>query len=126
MASELDSILVENNSALMPEINGLQLIQHIVHIFFRIKVIVTTGYPRFQSAILAIRFRAFDYPAKSITCKELNQVVHKTTEEKKNSVQIIEKELECFCQLTGKRGLLYFQSIGEQCFRYQNPFYYPV
>ncbi len=60
---------------LMPDMDGLELMQHMRKAGSPAQIIVITGYPTIQSALKARRLGAFEYVTKPFTRQELVSVV---------------------------------------------------
>jgi len=56
---------------MMPEMNGIQLLQQMKQDRIRIPVLMVTGYPTISTAVKALRLGAVDYLAKPFTRQEL-------------------------------------------------------
>jgi DNA-binding response OmpR family regulator len=56
---------------MMPEMNGIELIERINELGLELPILVITGYPTIQTALLALRLGASDYMAKPFRQQEL-------------------------------------------------------
>ncbi len=61
----------------MPQVDGLDLVQHVRDRFKDVEVIMITGYPSIGGAVKAVRLGAFDYIQKPFTDDELLGVVER-------------------------------------------------
>ncbi|NOZ55795.1 MAG: sigma-54-dependent Fis family transcriptional regulator [Calditrichaeota bacterium] len=61
----------------MPEMDGLELLQHIRSIDSRVPVLVLTGYPTVETAVKAIQEGAYDYLMKPVNPEELRFRIEK-------------------------------------------------
>jgi DNA-binding NtrC family response regulator len=66
----------------MPEMDGLSLINKILEIRPNTIIMMLTGYPSFDSAVQSIRGGAYDYLAKPINSEELKYKIEKCMERK--------------------------------------------
>lgn len=56
---------------MMPDINGIQLLEQVREAELRVPVLMITGYPSIRTAVQALRLGAVDYLAKPFTRQEL-------------------------------------------------------
>jgi DNA-binding response OmpR family regulator len=63
---------------MMPEINGIQLLESMRREGHDVPVLMITGYPTIRTALQALRLGAVDYLSKPFTRKELLGPVHRT------------------------------------------------
>ncbi len=61
----------------MPEMDGLELLQHIRSIDSRVPILVLTGYPTVETAVKAIQEGAYDYLMKPVNPEELRFRIEK-------------------------------------------------
>jgi DNA-binding NtrC family response regulator len=66
----------------MPEMDGLSLVNKILEIRPNTLIIILTGYPSFDSAVQSIRGGAFDYLAKPVNSEELKIKIQRSLERK--------------------------------------------
>ncbi len=66
----------------MPEMDGLELINKIIEIRPNTVIIILTGYPSFDSAVQSIRSGAYDYLAKPLNAEELKIKIQRSIERK--------------------------------------------
>ncbi|MBN2534854.1 MAG: sigma-54-dependent Fis family transcriptional regulator [Spirochaetales bacterium] len=62
----------------MPEVSGTELIRHIRENYNSVEVVVITGYPSIEGAVMAVKTGAEDYLAKPFTDNELFTIVRRT------------------------------------------------
>jgi CheY-like chemotaxis protein len=72
--AQFDLIIVD---LMMPEMNGIQLLEALQKRNSRLPVLMITGYPTISTAVQALRLGAVDYIAKPFTRKELLSPVHR-------------------------------------------------
>ena len=68
----------------MPQMDGLQLLEHVKKIDKRLVVIFLTGYPSLDSAITAMRAGAYDYQVKPVNLDELKLRIERGLERKEH------------------------------------------
>jgi YesN/AraC family two-component response regulator len=66
----------------MPEMDGLSLINKITEIRPNTMILMLTGYPTFDSAVQSIKAGAFDFLAKPINSDELKHKIERCIERK--------------------------------------------
>ena len=69
----------------MPQIDGLQMLEEVRQELPDMKVIIITGYERFQYASRAIKLSVFDYILKPIRNEELIQSVQRALQEARDA-----------------------------------------
>ncbi len=67
----------------MPEMDGVETLEHIKERWPETEVVVITGYPTLETAKQAVRLGAFDYVAKPLGCDELAKLTHSATQHKR-------------------------------------------
>lgn len=77
----------------MPRMDGLDMIEGLIKIIPKVKIILLTGYKEFEYAKRAIEFGVSDYILKPVDQEQLENVVRKLTEEIENTIAL-EKERE--------------------------------
>jgi PAS domain S-box-containing protein len=86
---EYDCIILD---IILPDKNGLYLIEKLRELEYKQPVILITGQPNIDSAIQAIKFNAYDYLTKPISNSELLAVVKNAL--KQNQIRLREEELK--------------------------------
>jgi len=76
----------------MPEMNGLELLNHVAKEVPDIKTVMMTGYASTNTAVKAIRLGALDYIPKPFTPDELRTTVSKALLGKYEEIQISDEE----------------------------------
>lgn len=93
-ASDFDVILLD---LMMPNITGLELLQMIKEKKIDASVILMTAYGSVETAVKAIKLGAFDYLTKPFSMDELQLVVNKAIEFRRNleSLKLFKKDFKC-------------------------------
>jgi len=76
----------------MPEMNGLELLNHVAKEIPDIKTVMMTGYASTNTAVKAIRLGALDYIPKPFTPNELRTTVSKALLGKYDEIEISDEE----------------------------------
>jgi glycine cleavage system H lipoate-binding protein len=63
---------------MMPDVNGIQLLETMQTKGYEVPVLMITGYPTIRTALEALRLGAVDYVSKPFTRQELLAPVHRT------------------------------------------------
>ncbi|WP_379155759.1 response regulator [Paenibacillus sp. sgz5001063] len=64
----------------MPEVSGIDLLEHVSTLKLKTKVIFLTGYSEFEYTQKAIRLGAFDYLLKPVDKEDMEKVIRKVTQ----------------------------------------------
>lgn len=93
-ASDFDVILLD---LMMPNITGLELLEMIKEKKIDASVILMTAYGSVETAVKAIKLGAFDYLTKPFSMDELQLVVNKAIEFRRNleSLKLFKKDFKC-------------------------------
>jgi len=83
---EFDVVLTDLK---MPGIDGLELIDHIRKSDYHLPVIVMTGFPSLDTAIEALRKRAYDYVIKPFNINRLCSIVEAASEDYQHGKEAI-------------------------------------
>lgn len=67
-SEQLDMVITD---LMMPEMNGLELLEELKNRDIEVPILMITGYPTIKTALQALRLGAVDYLAKPFTRKEL-------------------------------------------------------
>jgi DNA-binding response OmpR family regulator len=67
---------------MMPKIHGTQLLEEIRKFDKDISIIISTGYPSVDTAVLSLRYKVADYIKKPFDLKEFEQSVERILREK--------------------------------------------
>ena len=86
---EYDCIILD---IILPEKNGIYLIEQLREMEYRMPVILITGQPNIDTAKQAIKFKAYDYLTKPISNSKLLAVVKNAV--KQNHIRLREEELK--------------------------------
>lgn len=65
----------------MPEVSGIDLLEHVSMLRLKTKVILLSGYSEFEYAQKAIRLGAFDYLLKPVDKEDMEKVIRSVTKE---------------------------------------------
>ena len=79
LPGEIDIVVAD---IILPQVDGMALLQRVRQIDENIPVIIVTGEPDVSTAAEAVRLGAYDYVAKPVTRKVLNRIVGRAAEKK--------------------------------------------
>ncbi|MBW2259274.1 MAG: response regulator, partial [Deltaproteobacteria bacterium] len=104
---------------MIPQVNGIELLEIIKERWPNLGVVMVTGYPSIETAVEATRLGAFDYLAKPFTPDELREKVDEALEETASAKVIpIQRgkggTLTAFCP-TGKMECDIYGKKGKSC-----------
>ena len=99
---------------MMPQVNGIELLEIIKERWPHLGVVMVTGYPSIETAVEATRAGAFDYVAKPFTPDELREKVDEALE-KTASAKVIPMNPDTgFCPV-GKMECDIYAKKGKSC-----------
>lgn len=80
----------------MPDITGLDVLEHVKKINPEISFVILTAYGTIENAVKAIRLGAFDYISKPVDLDELDMLLERIIENKnlKSEIQLLKSQLQ--------------------------------
>jgi DNA-binding NtrC family response regulator len=99
---------------MMPQVNGLELLEIIKERWPDLGVVMVTGYPSIETAVEATRRGAFDYVAKPFTPDELREKVDEALEKTASAKVIPIQRDTAFCPI-GKMECDIYAKKGKSC-----------
>ena len=79
MNADVDLVILD---LMMPEINGLELLEEIRNFDRDIAIIIFTGYPSVDTAVMSLRYKVNDYIRKPFDIEEFNDSLERILREK--------------------------------------------
>ncbi len=117
--ADYDAVLTD---LLMPEMDGMQLLEELSRLPKDVVVIIITGYATIENAVRAGRHGAFDYLPKPFNAEELLAKVEKATEHYDHLAELLLGEAEQvqdqavdLLRPRGKESLLWLPTTGGLC-----------
>src|SRR5206468_2149524 len=68
----------------MPELGGLKTLAKIREVDDAVEVVIVTGYGSYQTAVDALRLRAFDHPTKPVNSERVLSIVRRAEESRRH------------------------------------------
>lgn len=99
---------------MMPQVNGIELLEIIKERWPNLGVVMVTGYPSIETAVEATRRGAFDYVAKPFTPNELREKVDEALEKTASAKVISIQRGTAFCPI-GKMECDIYAKKGKSC-----------
>jgi DNA-binding NtrC family response regulator len=99
---------------MMPQVNGIELLEIIKEKWPELGVVMVTGYPSIETAVEATRRGAFDYVAKPFTPDELREKVDEALEKTAAAKVIPIQRDTAFCPI-GKMECDIYGKKGKSC-----------